>query len=394
MCDTLAYVDKDFVLFGKNSDREVSEPQVLLWQERKTYKSSETLKCTYITIPQAKETYSILISKPTWMWGAEMGTNEFGVTIGNEAVLTKDKPQPTGLTGMDLVRLALERASSAKQACELIIQFIETYGQGGNCGYHKKIAYNNSFIIVDPSGGYVLETSGKKYIVEEIQGVSVISNGLTVEPFASKNKDKVKTFFTRCCIRRKIIEETIPKNPSILDFFKVLRTHYPIGSSPSYNFLYGGMNSPCMHAGGLLLNYQTTASWVSLLTKDNHNRHWVTATSAPCTSIFKPVLVNKPLSDKYCKNGELKEEFWWRHEKLQREVMKDYRIVENLIAPVRQKLEVEWIESPPDSESAFDTHEKLLRKWLQELSKAKTLDNRPPWTKLFWKKHKNIYFEL
>lgn len=389
MCDTLAFVSKDFVLFGKNSDREVNEPQILLWQDRKIYKNSENLKCTYITIPQAKETYAILISKPVWMWGAEMGTNEFGVTIGNEAVFTKDKPNNIGLTGMDLVRLALERTSSAKQACDLIIQLIQTYGQGGNCGYNKKIYYNNSFIIVDPYEGYVLETSGKKCTIEKIEGARAISNGLTIEPFATQNSDKIRSFFTRCFIRRKIIERSIPENLTVSNIFKILRSHYPNSSTPKYNLLYGGMNSPCMHAGGLLLNYQTTASWVSLLSRNNSHYHWVTATSAPCTSIFKPVLVNKPLSNRYCKNGELMSDFWWRHERFQREITKDYSMIEKIVLPDIQRIECEWLKSPPHSEVAFQIHDELIRKWSQELAEVKLIDRRPLWTKFFWRRQKS-----
>ncbi|MGC8846813.1 MAG: C69 family dipeptidase, partial [Candidatus Hydrogenedens sp.] len=115
MCDTIVFVDSQKVLFAKNSDREVNESQVLLWQPRKNYTKNELLQCTYITIPQVRETYAILVCKPTWMWGAEMGTNEFGVTIGNEAVFTNQPYAKTGLTGMDLIRLALERSITGKQ---------------------------------------------------------------------------------------------------------------------------------------------------------------------------------------------------------------------------------------------------------------------------------------
>lgn len=388
MCDTFAYVGDGIVLFAKNSDREVNEPQVLLWQNRKIHKSSEKLKCTYITIPQVKETNAILISKPTWMWGAEMGTNEFGVTIGNEAVFTKEKPLKVGLTGMDLIRLALERTSTAKEACELIIDLIQTYGQGGNCGYKKKTYYSSSFIIVDPLEGYVLETSGKNYAVEKIQGFRAISNGLTIEPFASQNSNLLKSYFTRCKIRKKVIDKNVPQTPSVPDFIKLLRLHNFDALSPKYNFIYGGMDSPCMHAGGLLLNYQTTASWVSLLKTNNERLHWVTATSAPCTSLFKPVSVDKPLSEKYSRGGELKEQFWWKHELFQREVMKNPELLLPKITPELRNIENEWLASPPPSEQAFQIHEKTIEKLQKIICNEKVRDSRPFWVRQFWKKQK------
>ena len=47
------------------------------------------------------------------IWGAEMGVNEHGVSIGNEAVFTKAKREHPGLLGMDLLP-PLERASTAE----------------------------------------------------------------------------------------------------------------------------------------------------------------------------------------------------------------------------------------------------------------------------------------
>jgi hypothetical protein len=107
------------------------------------------VKCTYIEIPDVDESHATLLSQPFWIWGAEMGTNEHGVTIGNEAVFTREpyERQP-GLIGMDLLRLALERAATAKDAVSVITTLLEKYGQGGGCGHEdKKFTYHNSFIV-------------------------------------------------------------------------------------------------------------------------------------------------------------------------------------------------------------------------------------------------------
>ena len=64
-------------------------------------------QCTYIAIDQAPATHAVVLSCPAWMWGAEMGANEHGLCVGNEAVWTRlqsDDDKTEKLLGMDLVR--------------------------------------------------------------------------------------------------------------------------------------------------------------------------------------------------------------------------------------------------------------------------------------------------
>ena len=81
----------------------------------KQYPVGTKLRCTYITIDQAPHTHALLLSKPVWMWGAEMAANEHGVVVGNEAVWTVEPEGPEALLGMDLLRLAAERGATAAE---------------------------------------------------------------------------------------------------------------------------------------------------------------------------------------------------------------------------------------------------------------------------------------
>lgn len=62
-------------------------------------------QCTYIEIEQVERTHAVVLSRPAWLWGAEMGANEHGVCVGNEGVWTREPVgEDEALLGMDLVR--------------------------------------------------------------------------------------------------------------------------------------------------------------------------------------------------------------------------------------------------------------------------------------------------
>ncbi|MBL4887289.1 MAG: C69 family dipeptidase, partial [Flavobacteriaceae bacterium] len=187
MCDTFVALptatEDQSVILAKNSDREANEMQALEYFEGAEYAPGEKLKCTYIEIEQVEKTNAILIGRPFWMWGAEMGTNDKGVAIGNEAIWTKMPLHKKNdrLLGMDLLRLALERADSAKKALEVICHLIETYGQGGIAGFKdKNMAYHNSFLIADKNEAWVLETADYLWVAKKVKHYYSISNGATI----------------------------------------------------------------------------------------------------------------------------------------------------------------------------------------------------------------------
>ena len=145
------------------------------------YAPETSVRCTYIVIPQAARTNAILVSRPFWLWGAEMGANEHGVTIGNEGLRARTpSPAAEALTGMDLLRLGLERSATAREAVSVITALLEKYGQGGNCGHLVPSYYHNSFMIADSREGFVLETVGREWLLEPVRDARAISNAYSI----------------------------------------------------------------------------------------------------------------------------------------------------------------------------------------------------------------------
>jgi dipeptidase len=95
MCDTIVCLKNStsdgLVIFAKNSDRDPDEVHTICYLPRTVYKENEIVHCQYIDIPQVKETYAVILSKPAWLKiGCEMGANEYGLVMGNEAVFSKE----------------------------------------------------------------------------------------------------------------------------------------------------------------------------------------------------------------------------------------------------------------------------------------------------------------
>jgi dipeptidase len=384
MCDTLVTVHDDRVLFAKNSDRDPNEAQLLDWQPRREHPAGAQLRCTWITLPQVRATHAVLLSRPFWMWGAEMGANEHGVVIGNEAVFTRQPYAATGLTGMDLLRLGLERAATAEQAVEVIAELLAAHGQGGGCGHENRaFTYHNSFLIADPRGAFVLETAGQRWQAERIARAWSISNGLTLPGMVGES-DTVRTRVSACRTRRARTLAAAERAEDVGDLMRALRDHGD-AAEPRYHLLNGAMAAPCMHAGGLLASSQTTASWVAELRPDAV-RHWVTGTSAPCTSLFKPVRVNEPLdlgaapTDR-ADPGSL----WWRHERLHRQVLRDPARLRPLFVAERDAVEARWREEPPEPRSAFAEGDRLLAGWTARVTEAAGPDTRPGFVRRYWR---------
>ncbi|MFX1356270.1 MAG: peptidase C69 [Promethearchaeota archaeon] len=348
MCDTFVALSNSTndgsVIFGKNSDRPNNEVQLITYAPKIKHSKNENLKCTYLSMPQVLETNAILLSQPWWMWGAEMGCNEHGVVIGNEAVQTLESLRNTGLLGMDLLRLGLERGNSAVKAVEIITNLIETYHQGGGCAYNDSSwKYHNSFIIADPKEAYVLETADDWWIVESVKDVRSISNSISIRGKGDMRRNGIIQYAIEkgYCKDDDEFDFAITFSGSIIPDYKspfsrggkseLLLDKYKgeITVKLMMEFLREHEAGICMHGG-----FESTGSQVSQLKENNNcSIHWFTGSTLPCLSNFKPYVF--PANDFHIlKPGpysQIKKEWYWvKHKNFIKTY--DYNIKESYIS--------------------------------------------------------------
>jgi len=323
MCDTLGRIGASGAFFAKNSDRSPNEVQLLEFHPAREGLSGE-VACTYISVPQAERTHGVLLSRPEWMWGAEMGVNQWGLCIGNEAVFTKGRYGPNALTGMDMVRLALERCTTAAQALKLLISLLETYGQGGNCGFDHDFRYDNAFLIMDARELYVLETAGKHWVWKK-SGSANISNRLSIGTdgdaystgspydFRGRHTEPVFTYFSGSRNRAAILGGCA--GDSVRSCIDGLSRHGS-GAKP---FSAGSVQSPCMHFGGLVGDH-STASLVAV-PEEGKTMLWLTGCSLPCVSLFKPWRFGtEPVLPVTAPGDETGKAYWMEAERFRRKL--------------------------------------------------------------------------
>jgi len=379
MCDNLVALPgataRCATLFAKNSDRERNEAQFLELTPAGRHSAGARLQLTYIAIPQAPATHACLLSRPFWMWGAEMGVNAHGVVIGNEAVHSVIPAQRRrALIGMDLVRLGLERAASAAEAVDVITDLLERHGQGGDCGHLGRFYYHNSFLIADRDEAYVLETVGRWWALEQVTGTRAISNVLGVhapdrissdlsahataqgwrdgdgcfdfaETLMDRERDKVSRGAERCRRGSSLLAAKAPALRAA-DIRAILRDHGEAArADPAWTPAAVVGRTICMHAGPGDRRSQTTAAMVSELGAGG-DLHWVTGAAAPCLSIFKPVVLRAGLPDQGPRPGDRYDPAspWWRRERLHRAVLADYAGRAVLFAAERDALEASFAE--------------------------------------------------
>lgn len=402
-CDTMVAMgdttESGCIIFAKNSDRQANEPLSVRHIPARTHPTCSKVMATYISIDQVKKTHACVLFSPSNIFGAEMGFNAEGLVMGNEALFTKVPSDRPALTGMDLVRLVLERCSTSEEGKTTLIELLQTYGQGGNCGFSSPFSYQNSFLIVDCHEAWLIETIGTEYAAKRItEGVQTISNEISFGDRTTFDECSPKLIsqaiengwchsiddfhFRRCysgfsfhpqrffngCVKTKFAcsskrqsrakELLHPSDKqsnllSVKSIFRVLRDHHQSFDTPTNGFTDVDL---CMHAGfGPIRFNQTTGSLVSVLPQHSDNRgmgtHYATCTSCPCLSIFKPIwLTDSSVCPAFLSNlpdaplTYSPNHLWWKSEVINRNLMKHYGKLSRDVQSERDALETQMIE--------------------------------------------------
>lgn len=375
-CDTFAICKEDSVsgqnILAKNSDRPLGEAQPLLFIRGRVHNSGEPLRCTHLTIPQAEKTYSVIGSKPYWMWGFEMGINEKGVVIGNEAQGSKNAAEAQeGLLGMDLLRLGLERGGTAYEAMHVIIRLLEEYGQNANANALFDRRYENSFMLMDPSEIWLLETAGRQWAAKKVTETFGISNCYAIgeqydecsgqlvglarekrwiradEPFHFAKAYTVPALRQTQSVPRfrrlnRLLAEPALEKKGFERSKEICRDHFE-GEliEPRFGAAYGTFTTICMHA----LAWDSAQTAASLIASYHPVLGSIgrIAFSTPCCSVYMPVYWTEYLPAAMGRGGEFYEDdsMWWIMERLSVMVTTDYERFSGNVRAQFAKLEQE-----------------------------------------------------
>jgi len=300
MCDTLCVRTGDGMLFAKNSDRHPDEAQIVEWHDGRA--AGAQLHTQYLTIDD-RDAFAFLGSRPTWLWGVEHGVNENGVAVGNEKIWTVDNPKEraAALLGMDIVRIALERAQSADDALTIITGLVERYGQGGSGEPHRDEPYDSSFLVADRESAFVVETSNRSWVSRPVDDHGcALSNRITlttdwtrasddIEPGTDFDDYRWKRMPTsiaddRLTVTRGVVARGAASPEGLA---QTLRSH---GVDHDENALPGAVEdghgfTVCMHRPEF--HSQTTASMIAELRTDGRLRTW-TCVGNPCCGVYVP----------------------------------------------------------------------------------------------------------
>lgn len=289
-----------------------------------------------------------------------MGMNECGVAIGYEAVFTRlqENEKLDGVIPPDMLRLALERGKTAREAVNVITAALKEFGQGGNCELSGNSHFDGTYMVTDRTESWILETSGRQWVTKRVQEpVKSISNYLSIRDDWDDGSLINRLDWSSAYGEPGIVASIGARERqassynsltahigkiSVKTAFDILRQHgedyHPATASIHRNV--------CVHAGPQKDRaWQATGAMVFDIGPDSETM-WFTGTSGTCVSIFKPIFPGIEVPNMGPMPTELYngESLWWKHELLHRRAMAGFPKVVGEIRDHFDMLETEFLD--------------------------------------------------
>lgn len=190
------------VIHAHNEDMGFSAVGRLWAVEAAAHKTGEMLEVPYVSIPQPEETYQywasgntlastgLGISAETRPYDSVLvGMNQWGVTMSCNWMWSKEEDMlEEGIRRYAIRQLILERAKTARDAVNIIANFIDQYGQAdwGGLGY----------CLADPNEAWIVETTTHNWVARRVKDdeILVVANRFTIGKDYEKSSEGLIDF--------------------------------------------------------------------------------------------------------------------------------------------------------------------------------------------------------
>ena len=157
-------------VFGLNHFAKLGQRHSLQIVPGHFHEPGQLVPIANLSLPQARQTFTVLGLQAHGEWGFSHGVNEHRVAIGATPWQSRLKGNGAALDGRDLVRLALERSRSALLAVETLTDLLQRHGQRND----------NIFLIADSEEAFVLETCGQYWALMECGHSRVVTGAAMI----------------------------------------------------------------------------------------------------------------------------------------------------------------------------------------------------------------------
>ena len=203
---------------------------------------------------------------------------------------------------MDLVRLGLERSTTADDALDVLTTLLERHGQGGSGERDHDAPYFSSFLLADPRTAWIVETSARTWAARRVPSGGAISNRISlttdwdhasadVAPGADFDAWRRPSTPTVIADHRLATTTATVERGAAVDARALAATLRDHGSHPSLPAEPGNDGrgvTVCMHVRGV---QATTGSMIAHLRSDGApTRAWL-ALGSPCASVYIPAFL-------------------------------------------------------------------------------------------------------